>query len=335
MSHFAVLVVGDDVEGQLAPYQENNMGDCPREYLEFNDVEAGIREKWETDTTTCIKMPDGRLLATNDEEFRIAGQIGTNHTAYKVPSELKQAEVPLMKLYPDFDWYAQNYCGYHKDETIGRYGYWENPNHKWDWYEIGGGFTGFFPLKPGVTGEVGDPSLMISHVGVSYADRARLCDIDLERARDEAEKEAHVHFATWRRAFKATERAESWNEIQDRICGTGVDFNGDKLADVRRVYNNQAALKKLNELDNQSFLFMDVPRELGYDEEAYVHRCRARALTTFAILKDGMWYEKSSMGWFGVTYDEKMTQEEWNHNVAKLLNELSADTILTVVDCHT
>lgn len=35
MSHFTVLVVWEDVEQQLAPFQENNMGDCPKEYLKF------------------------------------------------------------------------------------------------------------------------------------------------------------------------------------------------------------------------------------------------------------------------------------------------------------
>lgn len=33
--HFSVLVAGDNWEEQLAPFQENNMGDCPDEYLEF------------------------------------------------------------------------------------------------------------------------------------------------------------------------------------------------------------------------------------------------------------------------------------------------------------
>ena len=54
MSHFSVLVVGDNIKEQLAPYQENNMGDCPQEYLEFiedNDcdsinVDTGKRGYW-------------------------------------------------------------------------------------------------------------------------------------------------------------------------------------------------------------------------------------------------------------------------------------------------
>lgn len=57
MSHFTVLVrvpaeilqkhegsVAKAVAAMLAPYQENNMDDCPKEFLEFNDTEDEIRE---------------------------------------------------------------------------------------------------------------------------------------------------------------------------------------------------------------------------------------------------------------------------------------------------
>lgn len=38
MSHFSVLVIGDDVESALAPFQENNNGDCFKEYLAFGET---------------------------------------------------------------------------------------------------------------------------------------------------------------------------------------------------------------------------------------------------------------------------------------------------------
>lgn len=41
MSHFCVLVVGEDVKKQLAPYQENNMGDCPGEFQKLLDSISG------------------------------------------------------------------------------------------------------------------------------------------------------------------------------------------------------------------------------------------------------------------------------------------------------
>lgn len=36
--HFTVLVKGDDVHGLLAPYQENNMGTCPDEFMVFEPL---------------------------------------------------------------------------------------------------------------------------------------------------------------------------------------------------------------------------------------------------------------------------------------------------------
>ena len=44
MSHFTCLVVGENPEKQLKPFQQNSWGDCDKKYLEFikdNDFEEG------------------------------------------------------------------------------------------------------------------------------------------------------------------------------------------------------------------------------------------------------------------------------------------------------
>lgn len=96
MSHFTVGVFikdgGKNLEELLAPYQQNNMGDCPKEYLAFED---------------CTE----EVLATYEKH---------------------------KEEYKDIDTFAAKYHGYEKDEETGKYGYWENPNAEWDWYEIGG-----------------------------------------------------------------------------------------------------------------------------------------------------------------------------------------------------
>lgn len=62
--HFSIMVVGDDWEDQLAPFQENNMDDCPKEYFEFyvdggyypskDDAEKAVgKEKCEEDGYWC------------------------------------------------------------------------------------------------------------------------------------------------------------------------------------------------------------------------------------------------------------------------------------------
>ena len=88
MSHFVVAVFSKtgregEVDHLLAPYQENNMGDCPSAYLRFVD----------------------------DEDYDV-------------------------------------------DDIMGKPGYWENPNAKWDWYEVGGRWSGLL-VSHGKTGRRG------------------------------------------------------------------------------------------------------------------------------------------------------------------------------------
>ena len=70
MSHFTVLVIGENVEKQLAPYQENNMGDCPQEYLEFHDMEEEYQNQYDNDDVEMVEAPTGELLYSWDERFK-------------------------------------------------------------------------------------------------------------------------------------------------------------------------------------------------------------------------------------------------------------------------
>ena len=71
MSHFTVLVKVDKerlerhesnyetaVAEMLAPYQENNMGDCPKEFMEFCDMTKEVQDDWENKTVTSVHLPD-------------------------------------------------------------------------------------------------------------------------------------------------------------------------------------------------------------------------------------------------------------------------------------
>jgi len=44
MSHFKLIVIGDNAEDLVAPFQENNMGDCPRGFLEFEESEENLEK---------------------------------------------------------------------------------------------------------------------------------------------------------------------------------------------------------------------------------------------------------------------------------------------------
>ena len=143
MSHFTVAVLSDGkktLEELLAPYQENNCGNVPRQFLEFHDSEEAERENWETGTRTMVDM-NGRLYSPYDEVFKKpnASKYGFCSSDYEVPDELPRIEIPLKVLHPDYEAYLRECCGFEeRDPETGKYGYWENPNAKWDWYEVGG-----------------------------------------------------------------------------------------------------------------------------------------------------------------------------------------------------
>jgi hypothetical protein len=72
-----------------------------------------------------------------------------------------------------------------------------------------------------------------------------------------------------------------------------------------------------------------IPAEMT--EEEYIKR--HSRWSTFAVLKDGEWYERGTMGWFGVVADEK-DADAWDEQFMKLLSDLPPDTLLSVYDVH-
>ena len=53
----------------------------------------------------------------------------------------------------------------------------------------------------------------------------------------------------------------------------------------------------------------------------------------FCVVIDGEWYEKGEMGWWGMTHNEKET-DDWHGEVTALLEKLPADSEVYNVDFH-
>ena len=198
-----------------------------------------------------------------------------------------------------------------------------NPNRKWDWYIPGGRWTGYFPLKPGATGEVGKPGLMTEAAEPGTADQCLWGDVDLGKARGEAAERARETFAGWAECLLDNPKPRPWGEV---LASMPEDI--DK---AREVYNEQKAIASWKEKNPYSW---GCPVEdLGFDEEGYVAKKRSQALVPFSIVKDGKWHQKGRMGWWGMTSDE-MPEGEWETQVAALFDDLPPDTPVTMVDCH-
>lgn len=280
MSHFAVIVFGDDVDGQLAPYSEHIQVEP---YFCEDDGEWILEWGRKEAAKKGIENPTLEQMAA------------------AISSEGEQYEV--------------------RDGKLGHISTY-NPRSKWDWYLTGGRWTGYFPLKPGCDGEVGEPGIMTEPAKPGYADIARLKDIDIERARNEAAREANEYFEIWKRIVERHGRPESWSSIS----GSGIS-----VEKARELYNAQPAIEAARKA---RLGFMKCPVErFGFDQAAHAASAADHALVPFAFVKNGKWFERGEMGWFGCVSNEtdKATWEAFFH---KTLRELGPDTLLTLVDCH-
>lgn len=257
MSHFTVLVIGNDPEKQLQPYHEYE----------------------------CTGIKDEHVVFVEDE-------------------------------------------GYDFDPKLGKRGHWTNPNAKWDWYSLGGRWAGFFTVKK-------DAEIAIQghHRAKDFAqftkeivkdlppikvDQCLKGDIDIERMRLEERADALDSFAKFKNAVGDSELPPVWDEFRERFAN---------IDDARNAYGQIEAVQKLRKA---GFWEWD---EYLVGEEKYIENRVKNFITTFAVVKDGKWYERGKMGWFACVSDEK-DKAEWLSEFSGMFDSLPDDTLLSVYDCH-
>lgn len=415
MSHFTVLVIGDNPDQQLAPFQENNMGDCPEEYLKFHDEETEALEKYATGSREMAKIIEGAAVLQGESESTMPTRVilkplYDDHFKMEITEEEYETtkdqkgvgyshkdgkrffyrtdysgaeivDVPFRELYSTFEEYMKEYEGREKrDPKTGKYGYWENDNAKWDWYTLGGRWTGFFKLKPiddsfmgfsdgemknfagmlksdpekfdkiaskyngksdalrtkvkeiadraeGVQypeHQTGRPGLMTDKAEAGYADSTKKKYIDVEGMRKDAVDRAAELYDKVMNIIGHLPINETWEVVRERYA--------DDMDKAREEYHKQPRCQEFRKHQND-FGFFSSADEYLIDRDTYLKNASDRAIATFAVIKDGKWYEKGKMGWWGITTDEK-EQADWNQEFSKLLDSVDEETVLSVYDCH-
>lgn len=329
MSHFAVMVIGGDVEAQMAPYQENNMGDCPAEYMEFHEMEEEFRAEWNDpeNKTEVVVMPDGSHKFTWDEEFK-RGDFLDRKTV--IPPELDRKTLTAQEQYGTFEEFVKEWHSYEsRDEKMGVYGYWENPNAKWDWYQVGGRWSNMLKLKGGTVGVRGEKSLIYPIADKhGFADAALKKDIDYDGMVHEAMDEANARWAKVR-AIITTELLEgfkTWEQCRKV-------HEGD-IKKAREVYGAQPAVKAYRDPKNSiQYGFMSKVEDFTMSRARYVADAAANVLVFHSYLKDSVWTENGSMGWWGIVMDEG-DAVQWQTKMKAAWDAIPDDTMISVVDCH-
>lgn len=299
MSHFTVMVIGNDVEGQLQPFHEY---EC-----------TGIKDQY-------VVWVDGT------DEVRAEFEGSAEHK----------------KEYGDLATFARKYYGYEESESEpGKYGRWTNPNRKWDWWVVGGRWTGYFKMKPGRHGLAGEPGLMTPRAGAGRADQARKGDIDFDGMRDEAGEKAAMKWEAVRRVIEPhISTFVSWEACREQC----KDAEGkEDFEKARALYHGQplrkaitAAAQDKSNPHHEMFFWLDDLEQYFVPKDVFVQRGRDSAISTFAVLdstRDPAWMERGEMGWWGAVANEK-DKSEWDREFNKMRDALPDDTMLSIVDCH-
>ena len=297
MSHFSVLVIGEDPESQLAPYHEFECTGVDDQYVQDIDITDEVREQIGKDGQTLVEALEESGL---DKKIVESESLVDREEAHKYGYAIVR-NGELLK-------------------AVNR----TNPNKKWDWYQLGGRFTGSFKLKGGNDGRRGEPGLMTEAVPHGYADQARKGAIDFIGMQDEAEDKARQLYHRFYEVLGKNAMPRSWAAVRG-------DFPGNIEA-ARNAYHEQPGIKAIQKHDEFRW-YNDVVVEFNRSEDDYVKLARNRAVSSFAVVKDSQWYERGQMGWWAIVLDEK-DEERWHEEMAKLVEAADDDTLFSMFDCH-
>lgn len=327
MSHFVVWVVGDDIEGQLAPFEEHSPDSftiVPLEELS-NEIKTLGYEGLKKHIAMDLKEHDPVAIVSEAMIYNEDGKVGA------VLREMYGCGVTSILV---------------ADEETGELRALRRVSHengKWDWFVIGGRWAGNLILKPdtippatSIKGGAENSNFLVrylQHQGVEEisADRydalPKRC-IDIEAMEREYLKEHEdllkIHAIIDGLNFRSYPAIYQELEIETgKRPGRGQ---------ILERYDSQPAIIALTKAG------MEMPPH--FDESLLmvpadkIRKVLAgRAWQPLAWLKDGDWVERGRMGWFGIVSDS-CDYDAWDLHCREIWDSIDDNAMITLVDCH-
>ena len=174
MSHFTVIVFGDDVVEKLEPYWELDLSQDEMKEDEravFQDETEKVKKRFEEEIQEMVVLPNGKRVFSWEDK---------NNEA------VETVKIKTSEIYKDWKEFAKEWFDYVIDGDC--CGYYSNPNAQWDWYVVGGRWRGFFIHKKNP--QYPDDIVLKSNASLFSSDELkchkracdiiRKCDIDIE-----------------------------------------------------------------------------------------------------------------------------------------------------------
>lgn len=316
----------------MAPYDESTKD--PR-FCVFNDVEPEYRSQYENESTTKIRTPEGDLLWSWDDRFRVPGRFSLGSGTHRTPDDCEEVEVPFKELYPSFDAFITDYAGYKFNEAEGKYGYYRNPSAKWDWYQIGGRWRGFFPVKPDAWDRivVGESGAFDNEQTPGHSDVVRLCDIDMDVVANKTRERAEKFWGEWQE-WLGGKRFNAFDGPRHIAMSIGLlrVEQGPALSDHAQRAISWAG--EVPEKDPRSS-WHDVARLMSKDDFMAKYIDCFCPIKTYAALDNDGWHAPGTIGWFGCSDDTPDAYVQFAREfVGRFIKNGSPSDTLVLIDYH-
>lgn len=218
-----------------------------------------------------------------------------------------------------------------------------NPDSRWDWYQVGGRWSYYFPYKTDL--DYQEEHHLIFGNGWPRGEvefKPFHCEggekrlLDLEKLRADKENEAALEYDKYKEFSADYPAARPWSTYVDEFAD--LPNGKDKWAvrdRVREVYNAQPLIAALNAHPNYRFAFECLVEKFSVERGDYLAAARRDAVPGFALLTlDGQWVAPGKMGMFGVSDDTPEGRAEFKDWANTYIDSLPEDTLLVAVDLH-
>jgi hypothetical protein len=345
MSHFVVIVAvppekvaeanGDlsaAIAPMLAPYHEFECTGIDNEYVVDVDETDGARASWEYATTRSGEVTSFADWARSHYglEFVMEGETPDISGKHKYGYiEVRPAKAKLqIKLAADDGKVVG--CEHEVIRVVNR----TNPNRKWDWYVIGGRWSGMFSEE----GTEDNPNVPAALQGFRRdGNSIRLGDWPFKQRIETATERYGRYYDDIHAAMAQHPKPETWETIKERYAS---DYDT-----ARKVFNQQPAIVAAREVvafdatdknrkhwaGGKIIDFFDSVTDWIGPRDDVVFRKAATTVLPFALVDKDGWHEKGQMLMFAVVAGEN---KHWHREIMARLEAMDPDTILVAVDCH-
>lgn len=210
-----------------------------------------------------------------------------------------------------------------------------NPYGFWDWYQLGGRWTGFFKLKEGATDSIGRPGLNTEKAEKGYVDQALKKDIDFEGMIKDCLERKEKLYDKINEILNGHPKLVTWNELVDKYrckdCYSEEKYK-ECMDGVYYEYWSQLGIEALKRSGYENFILSNNIDLFSLSKEEYLEIVKYECIVPYAFIENGRWIAKGEMGWF--FSNDKYNQIEWDKLFIDSLNKLPDDTLLSLYDCH-